>query len=252
MEECTCYPAAHNGHLECLKYILEELKVPPYVPETHNVSNCRLEGAMWDVALNGHLEVLRYLHEEKNFPIDDGVCLFACEAPHLECVKYLHEVGKVPLTERVIEKAVCGGSGNSPDEDLDPEKRYELIRYLVENAAPIDNLCEFAATNEHIVSSGGGIPMLQFLRSEFNAPWNTVTTASTAEIGDLETLIYLVEDGCPVDEKAVIWCTPTYGRRYFKQGTKDCLKYLLEEVKVPVTPRVRELAEEALSNLEEL
>jgi len=70
--------------------------------------------------------------------------------------------------------------------------------------------------------------MLQFLRSEYNAPWSTDTTASTAETGDLETLKYLVENGCPIDENAVINAA--------EEVKLECLKYLLEEVKVPLTP----------------
>ena len=233
MEECTCYPAAKNGHFDCLKYILEDLEVPLHVldpdefPEYDRVWSYR-EDSLWAVARNGHLEVLRYLHEEKNFPIDENTCAYACEGGHLECLKYLHEDCNVELTFGAMLKAVGGGPNKTLIEDLDPEKRYEVVRYLVEKNLPIhDHLCTFVARNDY-APNGGCIPMLQFLRSEYNAPWSTDTTASTAEIGDLETLKYLVENGCPIDENAVINAA--------EEVKLECLKYLLEEVKVPLTP----------------
>ena len=231
MTETTCYPAAINGHFECLKYILEDLKVPLHVfddesPEQDRLWNAR-EDLLCDVAANGHLEVLRFLHEEKNFPVGEGTCAYACGGGHLECVKYLHEDCNVEFDIDAMEQAVGGGPGNPPHENLGSEKRYQVVRYLVEKTSRVDDmLCTFAATSDYI-PDGGGIPMLQFLRSEFNAPWSTRTTAWTAQIDDLKTLKYLVENGCPVDENAVMNAA---------EGKVECLKYLLEEVKVPLTP----------------
>ena len=70
----TCWSAAKNGHLECLKYAHER-------------------GCDWDrwtcfyAAKNGHLECLKYAHEH-GCPWDELTCRGAAEKGHLECLKY--------------------------------------------------------------------------------------------------------------------------------------------------------------------
>ena len=70
----TCFYAASNGHLECLKYAHEH-------------------GCPWDeytcsfAAGYGHLECLKYAHEH-GCPWDYWTCDKAAEKGHLECLKY--------------------------------------------------------------------------------------------------------------------------------------------------------------------
>ena len=80
----ACAYAASNGHLECLKYLREEVKAP------------------WDfltsawAAQNGHLHILEYLIERKYDQFNVHACWFAAENGHLDCLKYLHETAKAP------------------------------------------------------------------------------------------------------------------------------------------------------------
>ncbi|CAL6286328.1 unnamed protein product [Bathycoccus prasinos] len=67
--EMACARAAENGHLECLKYLREEVKAP--------------------CAREGHLDCLVYLHETAKAPWDEGALEGAHENNHAECVQYL-------------------------------------------------------------------------------------------------------------------------------------------------------------------
>ena len=79
----TCANAAENGHLEVLKYLHEEAKVP-----------WGWNTAAW-AALQGHLHILEYLVERK-FDEFDETCIPAAGNGHLDCLKYLHETAKAP------------------------------------------------------------------------------------------------------------------------------------------------------------
>ena len=86
----ACAFAAENGHLECLKYLHEEVKAP------------------WDsgtadwAAENGHLHILEYLVERKYDQFDEYACACAAEDGHLDCLKYLHETAKAPWDEDAV------------------------------------------------------------------------------------------------------------------------------------------------------
>ena len=58
----ACARAAENGHLECLKYLREEVKAP-----------WDLGTAIW-AAANGHLHILEYLVERKYDKYDAYAC----------------------------------------------------------------------------------------------------------------------------------------------------------------------------------
>ena len=82
--ERACAWTAENGHLECLKYLHEEAKVP------------------WDwrtasrAAKYGHLHILEYLVERKFEKYYVDACANAAMNGHLDCLKYLHETAKAP------------------------------------------------------------------------------------------------------------------------------------------------------------
>jgi hypothetical protein len=107
---CAC--AASKGHLECLKYLREEVKAP------------------WDfrtanrAAANGHLHTLEYLVERKFDQFDEYACTVAAENGHLDCLKYLHETAKVPWNSRAVQVAHYY---NHP----------ECLQYLLDNDCPL-------------------------------------------------------------------------------------------------------------------
>ena len=115
INEWACANAAGHGHLECLKYLHEEVKAP------------------WDAgtgiwaAENGHLHILEYLVERKydEYGVVFGdACKYAAEKGHLDCLKYLHETTKAPWDEDAVRKA-------------HENKHPECLQYLLDNNCPL-------------------------------------------------------------------------------------------------------------------
>ena len=107
-----CAYAASGGHLECLKYLHEEVKAP------------------WDsltarwAALNGHLHILEYLVERKFDKYSGFECQFAAEKGHLDCLKYLHETAKAPWNYLAVRGAHY-------------YKHSDCVQYLLDNNCPL-------------------------------------------------------------------------------------------------------------------
>ena len=108
----ACALTALNGHLECLKYLREEVKAP-WDSDTAN-------GA----ALNGHLHILEYLFERKYDKFNVHACWLAAENGHLDCLKYLHETAKAPWNSVAVREA---HKNNHP----------ECLQYLLDNDCPL-------------------------------------------------------------------------------------------------------------------
>ena len=108
----ACADAALEGHLECLKYLREEVKAP------------------WDfwtgtlAAQNGHLHILEYLVEREFDEYDEFSCESAAKFGHLDCLKYLHETAKAPWTSRAVRWA-------------HENKHPECVQYLLYNDCPL-------------------------------------------------------------------------------------------------------------------
>jgi len=123
---CEC--AAENGHLEVLKYLREEAKVP------------------WDsstasrAALNGHLHILEYLVEREFDKYCEWMCLNAAEKGHLDCLKYLHETAKAPWGSLAVYYA---HKNNHPD----------CVQYLLNNNCPLPRGWRYEDGELHVVES---------------------------------------------------------------------------------------------------
>ena len=111
----TCQQATLAGHLDCLRFLFDELKP----------SQGTKRSVIIEAAASGHLDILKYCVAERK--ITDG--LFQCVAQaivrgKLICLKYLVEEVKVPLVD---EQFVCAARF---------DERYECEKYLLEKGAP--------------------------------------------------------------------------------------------------------------------
>ena len=112
INEWACPEAARNGHLECLKYLREEVKAP-----------WDWRSAAW-AAEYGHLHILEYLVERKYDKYNEVTCLYAAENGHLDCLQYLHETAKAPWDSEAVE----GAHEND---------QTECLQYLLDNNCPL-------------------------------------------------------------------------------------------------------------------
>jgi hypothetical protein len=112
MDEEACARAALDGHLECLKYLHEEVKAP------------------WGwraapmAAENGHLHILEYLVERKYDKFNSASCWVAADKGHLDCLKYLHETAKAPWDSFAVLRA-------------HKNNQHECLQYLLDNNCPL-------------------------------------------------------------------------------------------------------------------
>ena len=108
----ACANAALKGHLECLKYLREEVKAP------------------WDwytatrAAIYGHLHILEYLVEREFDEYDEFPCASAAKFGHLDCLKYLHETAKAPWNSQAVRRA-------------HENNHTECLQYLLDNNCPL-------------------------------------------------------------------------------------------------------------------
>jgi len=123
---CAC--AADRGHLECLKYLREEVKAP------------------WDfrtasfAALTGQLHILEYLVERKYDQFDECACWYAAKDGHLDCLKYLHETAKAPWDDDAVRAA-------------HKKKHLECLQYLLDNDCPLPEGWQYEDGELHVPES---------------------------------------------------------------------------------------------------
>ncbi len=112
IDESACAAAAIGGHLEVLKYLREEAKVPW---DRHT--------ANW-AALTGHLHILEYLVERKYDKYCEWACVHATATGQLDCLKFLRETAKAPWDSYSVREA---HENNYP----------ECVQYLLDNNCPL-------------------------------------------------------------------------------------------------------------------
>ena len=105
IDEYACAYAASNGHLECLKYLREEVKAPwdsdtaSYAAQMviFTYSNILLSVSLINMTKMrvswrpeyGHLDCLKYLHETAKAPWDYEAVREAHDYNQTECLQYL-------------------------------------------------------------------------------------------------------------------------------------------------------------------
>ena len=203
----ACARTARSGHLECLKYLHEVAKLP----WDHETGESAASG--------GHLHILKYLAERKYSCWlswgHDRACTLAAREGHLECLKFLREVMKMPWGKQAGVSAVIG-------------ENHNILEYLYKSKYPhfTAEMCTQAAKQDDV-------PALKYLRDVCKAPWDEETGNLAACSRDWEyekkydAFNYLVQSKFPYfTAKACLTAC--------KVDNLECLKYLLETLKVPI------------------
>lgn len=109
----TTIAAVENGHVDCLRYLLDNA----WKPSNYWKKRCRSLTIV--AARHGHLECLRYLHEFGIPWSKEYTAMSAAEGGHLECLRYAHEHG-CPWNDLTTSFAEAGG-------------HLDCLRYALEN-----------------------------------------------------------------------------------------------------------------------
>jgi hypothetical protein len=91
-EETSCFCATHGGHLDCLRFLFEKVE-PSRKTEENMVVNA---------ACRGHMDIMKYLVEERKIADDAVKIRCVSTAAmngRLDCLKYLIEDAKAPLND---------------------------------------------------------------------------------------------------------------------------------------------------------
>ena len=198
-----CHKLAQTNKLELLKWAREE-------------KNCDIWDGKTTIAAikQGNVEMLKYCLEN-DCPTSSIVCERAAEDGQLECLKYLHEVRKMPWANQAGVSAVIG-------------ENHNILEYLYKSKYPhfTAEMCAQAAKQDDV-------PALKYLRDVCKAPWDEETGNLAARSRDWEyekkydAFNYLVQSKFP-------YFTANACLNACKVDNLECLKYLLETLKVPI------------------
>ena len=115
-EEKSCFKAAINGHLDCLRFLFDKVK-PSRETE---------EKAAIEAAAHGHLDILIYFVEERKISeeVKSQFVYYAARYGQRDCLKYLVEEARAPLHD--WEDIACARHYEHP----------ECENYLLEKGCP--------------------------------------------------------------------------------------------------------------------
>jgi len=190
LDDYTAVCAAHNGHLGCLKFLIEDAKVDWY----DQMACAAAEG--------GHLEILRYCASKKECQMTSNanVMIFAAFGGHIGCVNYLHQIG-VPWSKEVPIYASQAG-------------KIEILERIHELGCPLnEDACSEAALHGHL-------DLLKFLRNELKCPWDSGTPALASLRGHKEVLQWCFQNDVPICVHSAVNAS--------RNGHVDCLQFLHE------------------------
>jgi len=166
----VCWLAAENGHLDCLKCVHEDAKLP-------------LDSTIADVAAEyGHLHILEYLVDCGYNKFHADACATVTKNGRLDCLKCLHEDAKVPLDSRIADVAAEYG-------------HLHILEYLVDCGYNKFHADACAAATKY-----GHLDCLKYLHETAKAPWDAKAVYVAYSNNRSECLQYLLNNGCPLPE----------------------------------------------------
>jgi hypothetical protein len=149
------------------------------------------ETTVQTAAYGGHLRVLQWLGaQDPPLSWTAAVCSMAASRGHLHVLQWLRSQDPPCLWDGECCDAAAGGG---------------LTRVL-EWCRSVEPPCPWGTEACQLAAAGGHLDTLRWLRSqEPPCPWNGRETAAAARRGHVHIMVFLQEQGCPLDETAILW-----------------------------------------------
>jgi ankyrin repeat protein len=175
----AAHNAAHNGHLDIVKYITEN---KPDIQISHNSIDRILQ--------IGNLDVAKYIieiFEEKGGKIKDSVIHFAIESRKLDVVKYIVEEKGKEINEAAVEYAAKSGI-------------LKIAKYVTEKfeekGGKISDIVLYYATES------GNLDVVKYFVEEKGVKIGDEYVPITLEMGHSDIVKYFVEKGKRISKRA--------------------------------------------------
>jgi hypothetical protein len=209
-DRSICNAAAENGHLECLQYAHTSgypITGDPKYPYSFGFPTPEL--TIYKAAVNGHLDCLKYVYKQTGFPEEESLTKLLSHTAfsgNLSCLIYIYEVIGCEWHADVCANAADKG-------------HLHVLKYAFENGCPWDQgTCDSAAARGH----------LQCLKyaHENGCELSTKICVVAAYNGHLACLQYAHENGCSlsVDDAQYFACMNAC-EAAAENGHLDCLTY---------------------------
>ena len=218
--------AAGGGHLDIIKYLIEEKGVEPHFPISNSKKEELRVSPVLTASCGGHLHVVKYLLEKHgcNISQDDreDILFLTCLVGHMDIVTYLiTEADCDPHCTRTDElsciEAACWGG------------HLDVVKYLVDthNCDPVKgySLC--------IAAANGRLEIVSYIAKKYNHSIlimksnNKVALQAAAFCGHLEVTKFFIEDmKCDPNCKGQYKRTPLHHAS--ARGHLDVVKYLVD------------------------
>ena len=186
--------AAQFGHMELVRWLIEEQGFASKVETRQNVRVSMGKKVMEEAARGGNLELVRWLRG-KGCDWSARTCRYAARAGRTGVLQWLRANG-CPWSAETCNEAAKNG-------------HLATLRWARENGCQCDaGACYHAA-------HGGHLAILQWLRAE-GCPWDFNTCYQAADEGHVEVLRWAREKGC-------VWDAETRDRAAAELGYTDDL-----------------------------
>jgi hypothetical protein len=191
--------ASRNGHTHILKYLLE--------------NNVVCASEKFKNGISQTVEYCRLVKKETTLVSDDdswleAACVYSAGGGRLEQLMWLHSLHSAFSPEEMIMASAHG--------------HIDVLEWL------FSNNCQYTIKDSHHWSRNGlvmaaknnRIGVLGWYRSK-NCEWHSFVAQTAAKHGHVESLKYLVENGCPVN--AFVACAAAHAVPDIRDRTKDKL-----------------------------
>eukprot|EP00899_Mesostigma_viride_P007654 jgi/Mesvir1/16890/Mv15768-RA.1 len=187
--------AALGGHLRVVSYLVEERRM------NLETTNKLGENALHCAAMAGHLDVVQYLVEDKGMSVDVKQPVGGCNALHRAALEGHLEVVKYLVDNRRMSPETKDDNGGNLLHCAGWHGNLELVKYLVEGKRmKLNGIASDGRNVLHYAAWRGHLELVKYLVEDRRMSLDALTKAGAnplhiaASGGHLEVVKYLVED----------------------------------------------------------